>query len=161
MVRLDVLAPLLAVAGVAQAVAGNTPQIVPGAYIVEYERPQDTRAFLRKIHGEAKLRKELNFKLFKGASIQFTDTESSEEMAAKVAEMGIVKNMWPVKRYPSPQHTVHSTGSAVQAAIEKRQVGVRDKDTFTPHLMTQVNKFRDAGETGKGIKIAVIDTGVS
>lgn len=40
MVRLDVLAPLLAVAGVAHAVAADTPQIVPGAYIVEYERPQ-------------------------------------------------------------------------------------------------------------------------
>lgn len=36
MVRLDLLSSLLAATGVVQAVA-NTPQIVPGAYIVEYE----------------------------------------------------------------------------------------------------------------------------
>ena len=39
MVRLD-LAVLLAAAAVAHAVKANTPSIVPGAYIVEYEDDQ-------------------------------------------------------------------------------------------------------------------------
>ncbi len=39
MVRLD-LAVLLATAAVAHAVKANTPSIVPGAYIVEYEDDQ-------------------------------------------------------------------------------------------------------------------------
>lgn len=34
-------------------------------------------------------------------------------------------------------------------------------DTFTPHVMTQVDMLRADGITGKGVKIAVIDTGVS
>ncbi|KAK3323071.1 peptidase S8/S53 domain-containing protein [Apodospora peruviana] len=158
MVRLDLLATLLAAGRVAQAVTANTPQIVPGAYIVEYENNLDTKAFLNSMKGEATLRKDLKFKLFNGASIQFKETDKAEEMAAKVADMPVIKNVWPVKRYPAPQHTVHYTGSGVKAAIEKRQAA-GEPDMFTPHLMTEVNKFRDAGETGKGIRIGIIDTG--
>lgn len=40
MVRLDFATVLLAVATVSQAVKQNTPAIVPGAYIVEYENDQ-------------------------------------------------------------------------------------------------------------------------
>jgi len=40
MVRLDLATVLLAVATVSQAVKQNTPPIVPGAYIVEYENDQ-------------------------------------------------------------------------------------------------------------------------
>lgn len=69
-----------------------------------------------------------------------------------------VKSIFPVRRYPLPKHVVHSTGDGVQGALSKREEG---DDTFSTHLMTQVNKFRDAGITGKGIKVAVIDTGVS
>jgi subtilisin family serine protease len=111
------------------------------------------------LDGEASLRRDLRFKLFKGASIQFENVKKAEEVAAKVAEMPQVKRVFPVRRYPVPHHTVHSTGDNVEAMLSKRQES--GNDTFTPHLMTQVNKFRDAGITGKGIKIAVIDTGVS
>lgn len=105
------------------------------------------------------MRKDLRFKLFKGASIQFKDTRKAEEMAAKVAQMPRVKSVFPVRRYPIPRHTVLSTGDGVHEFLERRQdVG---NDTFSTHLMTQVNKFRDSGITGKGIKIGVIDTGVS
>jgi hypothetical protein len=102
--------------------------------------------------------------LFKGASIQFKDTKNADEIAAKVAELPTIKRIFPVRRYPVPQHTVHSTGDAVSDLVSKRgkgSKGHKDKDTFTPHLMTQVNKFRDAGIKGKGIKIGIIDTGVS
>ncbi len=112
---------------------------------------------VNNLGGKASLRKDLRFKLFKGASIQFKDTKNADKMAAKVAKMPKIKRVFPVRRYPVPHHVVHSTGDAVQGAIAKRQ----ETDQFTTHLMTQVNKFRDAGVTGKGIKIGVIDTGVS
>jgi hypothetical protein len=102
--------------------------------------------------------------LFKGASIQIKDTKNADKIAAKVAELPTIKRIFPVRRYPVPQHTVHSTGDAVSDLVAKRDRGSKrqeDKDTFTPHLMTQVNKLRDASITGKGIKIGVIDTGVS
>ncbi|KAH6838638.1 peptidase S8/S53 domain-containing protein [Chaetomium sp. MPI-CAGE-AT-0009] len=78
-------------------------------------------------------------------------------MIAKVATMPKIKAVYPVRRYPVPHHVVHSTGDAVEAALAKRQEG---KDTFSTHLMTQVNRFKDKGVTGKGVKIAVIDTGI-
>lgn len=119
---------------------------------------QDSHAFVNTLGG-ASLRKDLRFKLFKGASIQFKDTKNAEESAAKVAEMPKIKRVYPVRRYPVPRHVVRSKGTGVQEMIAKREVS--GNDTFSTHLMTQVNKFRDAGITGKGIKIAVIDTGVS
>ncbi|KAG7291315.1 hypothetical protein NEMBOFW57_001328 [Staphylotrichum longicolle] len=155
MVRLDLAAVLLAVTARVTAVTANTPSVVPGAYIVEYEEDQDSNALVNTLGGKASLRKDLRFKLFKGASIQFKDTKNADKMAAKVAKMPKIKGVFPVRRYPVPHHVVHSTGDAVQA-IAKREDG---GDEFSTHLMTQVNKFRDAGVTGKGIKIAVIDTG--
>ncbi|KAK4225046.1 putative protease [Podospora fimiseda] len=158
MVRLDFATVLLAVATVSQALKQNTPPIVPGAYIVEYENDQDTKAFVNKLGpNKVSLRKDLRFRLFKGASIQFKDTKNAEEQAAKVAKLPTVKRMYPVRRYPSPQHTVLSTGDAAQEFVKRQQGG---NDTFSTHLMTQVNKFRDAGITGQGIKVAVIDTGI-
>ncbi|KAL2270598.1 hypothetical protein VTJ83DRAFT_2782 [Remersonia thermophila] len=136
----------------------DPPAIVPGAYIVEYEVDQDTDALIDKLGGEASLRRDLRFKLFKGASIQVNNLEHAESVAAKVAEMPKVKRVFPVRKYAVPHHTVHSTGSAVEAIVSKRAAG--GNDTFSTHLMTQVNKFRDNGITGKGIKIAVIDTGI-
>ncbi|KAL2161782.1 hypothetical protein VTH06DRAFT_7566 [Thermothelomyces fergusii] len=158
MVRLDWAAALLAGTAVATAMTPRAPSFVPGAYIVEYEEDQDSHAFVHKLGGKASLRKDLRFKLFKGASIQFKDTETADQLAAQVAEMPKVKAVYPVRRYPVPNHVVHSTGNATAEVLAKRQAA--GKDTFSTHLMTQVNKFRDAGITGKGIKIAVIDTGI-
>lgn len=114
---------------------------------------------MSSIAGDASKRMDLNYKLFKGASIQFQDLDKAEDKAAKVASMPAVKNMWPVKLFSVPRHTVHSVGKAVENGLSRRQA--TSNDTFTPHLMTQVNMLRDKGVTGKGIKIAVIDTGVS
>ncbi|KAK3681811.1 peptidase S8/S53 domain-containing protein [Podospora appendiculata] len=157
MVRVGLTATLLAAATVARAVQSSTPGVIPGAYIVEYEDNHDSKTFLDSISDDATLRKELHFDLFKGSSIQFKDIEKAEETAAKVAELPAIKQIWPVKTYPVPEHTVHYTGSVLQDVLSKRQES--GKDLFTPHLMTQVNKFKDAGIVGKGIKIAIIDTG--
>ncbi len=101
---------------------------------------------------------DLNFKLFNGASIQFHDQERANESASRVAAMPAVKQIWPVRRYHLPDHEVLWTGEASpDDEITKRAAA----DTFSPHVMTQVNQLRDKGVTGEGIKIAVVDTGVS
>jgi subtilisin family serine protease len=102
---------------------------------------------------------DLDFQLFKGASIQFKDVANAAERAEQVAALPAVKNLWPVHMYSIPEHTVHSVGAPGAAEYQKRADAAND--TFTPHVMTQVNKLRDEGITGKGIKIAVVDTGVS
>ncbi|KAL0473307.1 hypothetical protein QR685DRAFT_170578 [Neurospora intermedia] len=157
MVRLGLATTLLAAASFAQAAHQKAPAVVPGAYIVEYEDSHDPTSILASIKGDATIRKDIRHELFKGASFQFKDLNKADDLASKIAAMSGVKTLHPVRRYSVPEHTVHSTGSAVQEVVAKRDTG---NDTFTPHLMTQVNKFRDSGITGKGIKIAVIDTGI-
>jgi subtilisin family serine protease len=103
---------------------------------------------------------DLDYKLFKGASIQFKDLDKAEDKAAQVATLSAVKNMWPVKLYSVPRPTVHSVGDAAVDGLSRRQQAAGN-DSFTPHVMTQVDQLRAEGITGKGIKIAVIDTGVS
>jgi len=69
-----------------------------------------------------------------------------------------VKQMWPVKRYRIPEYEVHWAGELGPGdEVVKRAAS----DSFAPHLMTQVNRLREKGFTGEGIKIAIIDTGVS
>jgi len=116
-------------------------------------------AFLRSI--DASKRVDLNYKLFKGASIQLNDLKGVDTKVANIAKMPAVKKMWPVKLYSVPEHTVHWVGNPRDdAGHEKRQAPDTGKDEFTPHLMTQVNMLRDKGILGKGIKIAIVDTGV-
>ena len=101
----------------------------------------------------------LDHALFKGASIQFKDVGRAEEHMRLLSALPI-KHVWPNKLYYLADEDVIWTGRAggpeyIQNV--KRQSG---NDTFAPHLMTQVDKLRDKGLTGKGIKIAVVDTGV-
>lgn len=106
---------------------------------------------------------EFNYKLFKGVSIQFNDLDKADDMATNIAALPAVKNMWPVKVYSIPKPTVEWVGTpGVEHAItKKRAINETEADTFSPHVMTQVDKLREEGYTGKGVKVAVIDSGVS
>lgn len=102
----------------------------------------------------------LDYQLFKGVSIQFDDLKTAEEEAAKLSSLASVKQVWPNRVYTLPKDEVVWTGrSGGQDYIKnvKRQLG---NDTFTPHVMTQVDKLRANGITGKGVKIGIIDSGV-
>jgi subtilisin family serine protease len=58
-----------------------------------------------------------------------------------------------VKRAPS------SSGQA-KRAVHTRQEGGNSTESYWPHVMTGVDKVHDKGITGKGVTIAVIDTGI-
>ena len=93
-------------------------------------------------------------------SIQFKDLHRINEHVGKLSSLSGVKQIWPNKVYRLPDENVAWTGRVggpdyIQKV--KRQTG---NDTFTPHLMTQVNKLREKGFTGKGVRIGVIDSGV-
>ena len=107
----------------------------------------------------------MNFELFKGASFQVHDLSKAEHIAAEVAQIPAVKRVWPVRLYKIPDYTVHWSGNlgedVTREDMEQVKREVEANDTFSTHLMTQVNKLRDAGNTGTGIKVAVVDTGVS
>jgi subtilisin family serine protease len=111
-----------------------------------------------------KHRMDLNYNLFKGASFKLEDLASAEELAGQIAEMPEIKQIWPVREYPIPSDKVVWTGNSGTAApesvnsINKRQSS--GNDTFSPHVMTQVDLLRADGIRGAGIKVAIVDTGI-
>ncbi|KAF9875340.1 subtilisin-like protease [Colletotrichum karsti] len=158
MVRSSLLLPLLAAAS---AVQGKThsPKTVPGAFIVELEDGQDASDFYAEANVDAITRLNLTYSLFKGASIRFKNLDTADEKAAKLAQLPSVKAMYPVRTYRIPQPEIVWTGQQGRDYIDlrKRQEG---NDTFSTHVMTGVDKLHADGVTGKGLKVAVIDTGI-
>lgn len=110
-----------------------------------------------------KHRLKLDYKLFKGTSFQLKNVSDMDAAAAKIANMAIVKQMWPVRIFHVPNDEVIWKGTdrnLAQTALQKRQSAENTTDTFSTHVMTQVDKLRAKGIRGKGTKIAVIDTGI-
>ncbi|RDA90625.1 putative subtilisin-like protease [Ophiocordyceps camponoti-saundersi (nom. inval.)] len=150
--------------------------LIPGAYIVELEQGHDHEPVLREVnqHGETRMR--LDYKLFRGVSFQLSDIAEAPRKMARLAAMPAVRNVWPVRLYKTPNVRVEWTaseslapgpgsgsGSAPGSAPgqESPRLPRRvEQDHFSPHLMTQVDQLRERGVTGKGTRIAVIDTGI-
>ncbi|KAG5986945.1 hypothetical protein E4U52_008054 [Claviceps spartinae] len=156
MVRPTLITGLVAAAYSAVAVANK----LPGAYIVELEDGHDHAAVLDNINGEASTRMVLDYKLFRGLSFQFHDIQAADRRSKEIAAMAAVKQMWPVKLVSK-----QAIGDALVVSMpqdSKVTVGgdILPKDTFVPHMMTQVDKLRAKGITGKGVKVALIDSGI-
>ncbi|KAG5958769.1 hypothetical protein E4U58_005254, partial [Claviceps cyperi] len=158
MVRTSLAASLLAAA--ASSLAAKS--VLPGAYIFELENGQDVSAFEQTMIGDGKTRIKLEYELFTGLSVQLHDLKTAKQKVAKYAAMPAVKAVHPVLLYDMPNPKVEwiaPKGSAFeQSGLASRAEGA--PDTFSPHVMTQVDKLRAKGITGKGIKVAVVDTGI-
>ncbi|KAF3074697.1 Minor extracellular protease vpr [Trichoderma lentiforme] len=161
MVRSALFVSLLAtISGVIARGSGQTSKVVPGAYIFEFENDQDTAAFYKQLNGEGSTRMKFNYKLFKGVSVQLKDLSNHESKAQKMAQLPAVKNMWPVTLIQAPNPKVEWVASSSSPAIQARDVSPTDPSNFPPHQMVQIDKLRAKGFTGKGVKVAVIDTGI-
>lgn len=98
-----------------------------------------------------------------------TDDEKAEAKASKLASMPAVKALYPVHKIPRPNPKIEWVATAEdvenaslgQDPLVSRADGEGEVDKFSSHVMTQVDKLRAKGIRGKGIKIAVVDSGVS
>ncbi|ERS98667.1 uncharacterized protein SPSK_05917 [Sporothrix schenckii 1099-18] len=140
--------------------AANAENIVPGNYIVEFEDGHDGSEFYNAIAANASKKMDLNFKLFRGASIQFhaPDETSTVDATAQLQALPAVKRMWPVRQYRIPEHTRHWVANLSSDDDHARRAAA--DDTLSTHVMTQVTQLRAKGITGKGVRVAVVDTGV-
>lgn len=106
---------------------------------------------------------DLSYNLFKGVSFRLEDLKAEEETAKQIAAMPEIKQMWPVREYPIPDDKVVWTGNSQTPTPETSSLYTRqssDNDTFSPHVMTQVDQLRARGVRGAGIRVAVVDTGI-
>jgi len=151
----------------AHTVSASNNTNVPGAYIIEFnEKSQDLTAFYQDLLSDGiqvTPRANLSYKLFQGASINIRNTNDAEYLSTVILAKSQVKNIWPVRAIQIPLPTSISVGNGVQArdaSGKVRRAVENGTDTFTPHVMTQVDKLRAEGITGKGIRIGIVDTGV-
>ncbi|PTB75520.1 subtilisin-like protein [Trichoderma longibrachiatum ATCC 18648] len=165
MVRSALFVSLLATfSGVIARGSGHGSKVVPGAYIFEFEVSQDTADFYKKLNGEGSTRLKFDYKLFKGVSVQLKDLDNHEAKAQQMAELPAVKNVWPVTLIDAPNPKVEwvagSTAPTLESRSAKKPPIPNDSSDFPTHQMTQIDKLRAKGYTGKGVRVAVIDTGI-
>ncbi|GKT66375.1 subtilisin-like serine protease PR1C [Colletotrichum tofieldiae] len=148
----------------------SSSDIVPGAYIVEWETEAQTSAsFYRDLGLDIEHRLDLNFRLFKGVSFRVLNASynGDTEIARRIGEKPEVKGIWPVRTIHMPTSKPITTGKKALAdskrsmpGFEERQDDLVNSDTLTPHIMTQVDKLRAESFTGKGIRIGIVNSGV-
>ncbi|KAG8936970.1 hypothetical protein FRC02_009107 [Tulasnella sp. 418] len=140
----------------------SSAPVVPNAYIVELDQPGSLGkrapmdphgalySALDRRGAKWNLRKEFKSDgLFVGASVF---VEKDQDLLA-LAQVDHVKSITPIFLHPRP-------------VPQKKHIptGKDDPklppDTFSTHVMTGVDKLHAEGLTGKGIKVAVLDTGI-
>ncbi|KAJ6446583.1 minor extracellular protease vpr [Purpureocillium lavendulum] len=137
---------------------------VPGAYLFELEDGHDVSALHEDIAGHGTVRMHLDYKLFRGVSVQLHDRQNANAKAMEIAAAAApaVKNVWPILVYKltggDDIQVINSPGGGQVHLLTNDTRD--DDDVWSPHKMTQVDKLHAEGITGKGIKIAVIDSGI-
>jgi subtilisin family serine protease len=141
--------------------------VVPGTYIVELEDGVSSEHLIENLASDdftITTRKVLSNKLFNGVSIDVgAGAVEAQAASLKIAANAGVKKIWPVRVVSIPGNEVKSVISLKGSAVEARSLERRGKslnETYGPHAMMQVDRLHEAGFTGKGAKIGILDTGV-
>jgi hypothetical protein len=150
----------------------TTSDVLPNTYIVEFADENDTpSAFYESLAAEGvqvEPRMDLRFRFFKGVSFQVRSSSpnSSEpnswQFLRQMKSTPRIQNIWPVhitKRAiqdgPQDQHAATPSNPSTRS---RRQT--QAERTFSPHVMTQVDKLHAEGVTGKGFRVAIVDSGI-
>jgi subtilisin family serine protease len=159
----------------AQNVANFTAEasdIIPGAYIAEFTDEKVTpAAFYKSLAADGvqvEHRMDLSFRFFSGASFQIKSSGSNSSAAdswdlmRRIRAAPQVRNIWPARVtrrsvQDKPQVPNTAIPTAQHARVKRQAQSERD---FSPHVMTQIDKLHAEGVTGKGFRVAIIDSGV-
>lgn len=94
--------------------------------------------------------------------MQFHNIDNAGDRALNIASIPAVKNVWPVEKVYLPSDQRLWAGNQLRHTDHLiRKSGNGTGAPYPPHVMMQVDKLRAEGITGKGVKIAIIDSGVS
>ncbi|KAG9050739.1 hypothetical protein FS837_002683 [Tulasnella sp. UAMH 9824] len=139
----------------------DASEAIPGAYIVELDQPVDglgrrsgenphsaLYTSLDKRQAKWSLRRQYDTPgIFVGAAINV----ASETDLVALAGISHVVSISPAYKRPRPK----PVGSR-----RLKNKNAHALDSFGPHVMTGVDKLHAEGTFGKGIRVAIIDTGV-
>jgi hypothetical protein len=148
---------------------GQSSDILPGTYIVEFANDDETAsAFYASLAGngvQVQPRMDLSFRFFKGVSFQMLNVSANSSSGDFMRQMQAapkVRNIWPAriirKMVQDEQKTQNAAVLSAQNSRDKRET--RAPHPFSPHVMTQIDKLHAEAITGKGFRIAIIDSGV-
>ncbi|KAK2733009.1 subtilisin-like serine protease pr1c [Colletotrichum kahawae] len=145
----------------------DSATVIPGAYVVEWETGiTDAPGFYQSLGLEVEHRLDLKYKLFKGASFRIVNgsNDVSGDVSGLIAARPEVKSIWPVRTIAiptaKPSYVGKNKTATLQRSAEAAKRQTEGPDAYTPHVMTQVDKLRAEGYTGKGIRIGIVDSGV-
>ena len=98
----------------------------------------------------------LNFSssVFTGASFHLSNLDEMATIAAHPS----VAALWPVTAIPRLSPRVDSLFDI--SNVQMKTTTSTSPDTFSPHVMTGVDKLRAQGYNGEGVIIAIIDSGI-
>jgi len=143
------------------------------SYIVELSDGQDAASFYSQLAAlgiSATPRVNMTYALFTGCSFDLEGTTFSglRSVRGTVGDLSTVKHIWSNEKRtvdnPSAQGTLRKRVNS-RAALDaheslhtQRQQAAND--TWSTHVMAQVDRLRAQGITGKGVKVGIVDSGV-
>ena len=132
---------------------------LPGGFIVEWEGNSlvDPKAgFYQKLseHVQATHRLDFRSPIFQGVSFHVDGNVDHLALAKDIKALGVVKDIWPITLYNTQD--VKSRYAYMNGTSSNSTV-----DAYAPHVMGGVDKLHAEGLTGKGIFVAIIDSGIA
>ncbi|KYK56818.1 subtilisin-like serine protease PR1C [Drechmeria coniospora] len=162
MVRQSILS-LVAIVSTALATIPST-DVLPGGIIIELNDGHDLDAFVDDISKIGKVRIKFDCEIYKGVSVELYDIAAAAATTAKITAGAAVKAVSQIRQIAAAKPSVEWTGNKKtkkgSSELRKRGNATSTADTYSPHVMTQIDKLRAKGLTGKDIRIAIIDSGI-
>jgi subtilisin family serine protease len=143
--------------------------ILPGTYIVEFTDENVTPStFYESLAADGvqvEHRMDLSFRFFNGVSFQVKSVSSnsstldSSRLLRRMQATPLVRNIWP-DRIMTRNVNEGPNGAAPAAQNTRTKRQTQSERSFSPHVMTQIDKLHAEGVTGKGFRVAIIDSGI-
>ncbi|KAI1397252.1 peptidase S8/S53 domain-containing protein [Hypoxylon fuscum] len=154
------------------------PDVVPHVYMVQLHDAATLGRRSEEHTHEAFARRALEKSVLYDVRFEFKDADLFYGLSVKVASNDSISvmqtwpevaNVWPVTVVPRPSAPIDIVSAEAVQALTKRSPGTEgvhqrqtgnSLDYNTAHSMTGVDRLHPLGIKGKGVKVAVIDTGV-
>jgi subtilisin family serine protease len=143
--------------------------VLPDVFIVEFSNENVTpNSFYASLAAEGvnlQHRMDLSFRFFSGISFQIKSSDLTSDQTASgiIAQLKAkteVASIWPVRSSKLEMPETHLPYDPANATSQHTKRQTQKEDTFSPHVITQIDKLHAEGLTGKGVQVAIIDSGV-